>query len=129
MKRELRETHGAAGPGRRLNQSLLAIVTLFAFAVPTAVPHLHALSDHAAEICAGHLSHEGAEDACHAGACPTCRTARRGEIEAAFPHEAYFAIPDAKGQLVHHADPCHKPSRPRGDCEKTRAPPFPSLDA
>ncbi|MDP6980261.1 MAG: hypothetical protein QF570_16945 [Myxococcota bacterium] len=107
---------------RSMKQKLFTVVCLLAFALPAALPHGHAASDHDAEICAGHLDHDGAEGVSHSGACPVCLTART--TEKAAPLDANSTpLPQPVLRIAHHGQPCHNPSRPDGDCDRTRAPP------
>ncbi len=110
------------------NRKLLTIVSLLAFALPAALTHGHAASDHDAEICAGHLSHDGAESVVHSGACPLCLTPRTSETVIPLDESSVPLSPPVL-RAAHHGEPCHNPIRPTGDCDKTRAPPAPRRSA
>jgi len=109
-------------------RTLLAVVSLLSFMAPAAVPHWHGLNAHEAGVCAGHLNHEGAEEALHAGSCAACSAPRRNELEATPTYLISWA-PPFSALLAHHGEPCHNPVRPTGDCEKSRAPPANRLES
>lgn len=109
-------------------RNLFAIVCLLLISLPAAVPHLHGVGEHEAEICAGHLDHEGADDAAHAGSCSACRFSRRAEVGVPPVVEA-LPRPETPRLFAHHGEPCRNPIRPDGDCDRTRAPPAAAVEA
>lgn len=103
---------------------VLAVALLLAvFGLGAASPHAHAGGSHESEVCAGHLSHEGAPNVEHGGSCLLCRSSQRSRSGVTPPAVAVAPVWSERPHVFATFDPlAHAaPGCPRA---APRAPPI-----